>query len=227
MSVGSREPNHGGGPARTAGQLRARVRQPWASAVLAAACLLLGVGCSSTAPASYSDIKTDFRTVIQSASLGPGDEFEVRVYEEPALSGQFVVSANGQIDYPLVGTITVEGLAASQVAEMLRRRLKQGFLRSPYVVVQVKNLNSKKVFVLGEVKAPGRFPYSERMTIVEAVTLAGGFNSLAEKNYAIVTRIDASGQHRIPVPVEKIMQGLSANFTLQPGDIIYVPETIM
>jgi protein involved in polysaccharide export with SLBB domain len=201
---------------------RARIQRTIATLALACA-----GACSSTATSGYSEIKTDVRSVIQSASLGPGDEFEVRVYEEPALSGQFVVSATGQVDYPLVGTITVEGLSASQVAELLRRRLKQGFLRSPYVVVQVKNLNSKKVFVLGEVKTPGRFQYAERMSIVEAVTLAGGFNALAEKNYTIVTRIDASGQHRIPVPVEKIMQGLSANFTLQPGDIVYVPETIM
>jgi protein involved in polysaccharide export with SLBB domain len=71
-------------------------------ATLALAC---AGACSSTATSGYSEIKTDVRSVIQSASLGPGDEFEVRVYEEPALSGQFVVSATGQVDYPLVGTI--------------------------------------------------------------------------------------------------------------------------
>ena len=110
---------------------------------------------------------------------------------------------------------------------MLRRSLKQRFLRQPYVTVQVKNLSSKKVFVLGEVRSPGRFQFSEHMTIVEAVTLAGGFGSLAERNYTIVTRSDGAGQHRIAVPVEKIMQGLAANFPLQPGDIVFVPETVL
>ena len=184
-------------------------------------------GCSTTAPSGYADIRSDVRTAMQAASLGPGDEFEVRVYEEVGLSGNYMVSPAGQIDYPLVGTVTVEGLVASQVASLLRERLSRGFLRSPYVVVQVKSLSSKKVFVLGEVKTPGRFQFIERMSIVEAVTLAGGFSQLAERNYTIVTRVDAAGERRIPVPVEKIMQGLAANFLLQPGDIVYIPETIM
>ena len=169
----------------------------------------------------------DVRSAIQAASLGPGDEFDVRVYEETALSGSHVVSPTGQIDFPLVGTVTVEGLVASQVAALLRQRLAQGFLKHPYVTVQVKQLSSKKIFVLGEVKNPGRFGFTDNMTIVEAVTLAGGFASLAERNYAIVTRIEPTGERRIPVPVDKIMQGLAANFMVQPGDIIYVPETIL
>lgn len=187
----------------------------------------LALGCSTTASSGYADIRSDVRTAMQAASLGPGDEFEVRVYEEAGLSGNYMVSPAGQIDYPLVGTVTVEGLAASQVASLLRERLSRGFLRNPYVVVQVKSLSSKKVFVLGEVKTPGRFQFIERMSIVEAVTLAGGFSPLAERNYTIVTRVDAAGERRIPVPVEKIMQGLAANFLLQPGDIVYVPETVM
>lgn len=199
-------------------------------------CLLLALGvllalsngaCSSTASTGYTDVHVDVRSAIQAASLGPGDEFDVRVYEETALSGSHVVSPTGQIDFPLVGTVTVEGLVASQVAALLRQRLAQGFLKHPYVTVQVKQLSSKKIFVLGEVKNPGRFGFTDNMTIVEAVTLAGGFASLAERNYAIVTRIEPTGERRIPVPVDKIMQGLAANFMVQPGDIIYVPETIL
>ena len=200
---------------------------PLLGVLLPSALLLGALGCSSTAPSGYTDIRGDVRTAMQAASLGPGDEFEVRVYEEGGLTGNYVVSPSGQIDYPLIGTVTVEGLVASQVASLLRQRLSQGYLRNPYVVVQVKNLSSKKVFVLGEVKTPGRFQFTERMSIVEAITLAGGFNTLAERNYTIITRVDASGERRIPVPVEKIMQGLATNFLLQPGDIIYVPETIM
>ncbi len=210
-----------------------RVEAPFPSKLTGAvwARLLLVVwgvtGCSTTATSEYTDFRADVRSAIQAASLGPGDEFEVRVYEEAGLSGLYIVSPTGQIDFPLVGTVTVEGLVGSQVASLLRQRLSQGFLRNPYVTVQVKTLSSKKVFVLGAVKAPGRFQFSDAMSIVEAVTLAGGFGPLAEKNYAIVTRLDASGERRIPVPVEKIMQGLAANFLLQPGDIIYVPETIL
>lgn len=183
--------------------------------------------CSTTASSTYNNVPVDSRLAVQAASLGPGDEFEVRVYEEPALSGSFVVSPTGQVDYPLLGSLTVEGLTPQQVAGLIRTRLAAKYIRQPYVVVQVKTLNSKKIIVLGEVKSPGRFNYGDRMTIVEAITLAGGFTTLAERNYTIVTRGEAAGTRRVAVPVEKIMQGLAANFLLQPGDIVFVPETIL
>ncbi len=188
---------------------------------------LVLTGCPPAAPSTYRDIKVDVRSTIQAAALGPGDEFEVRVYEEPTLSGVYVVSPTGQIDYPLLGNLTAEGLSASQIAAMIRSRLAERYLRNPYVTVLVKSLTSKKIFVLGEVRNPGRIAYTERMSIVEAITVVGGFAALAERNYTIVTRTDASGLQRIPVPVEKIMQGRAANFLLQPGDIIYVPETVL
>ena len=204
---------------------RLSVRSVLVVSLLAAA--LWSGGCSSTASQGYTDVRVDVRSAIQAATLGPGDELEVRVYDETALSGNHVVSPVGQIDFPLIGTITVEGLVASQVAALLRQRLAQGYLKRPFVSVQIKALTSKKIFVMGEVRAPGRFGYTDNMTIVEAVTMAGGFSPLAERNYTIVTRMDPTGERRIPVPVDKIMQGLAANFLVQPGDIIYVPETIL
>lgn len=195
--------------------------------LLAPLAVLLLTGCPPAAPQTYRDVKLDVRSTMQAAALGAGDEFEVRVYEEPTLSGVYVVSPSGQIDYPLLGSLTVEGLTASQVAGLLRSRLAERYLRNPFVTVVVKALTSKKIFVLGEVRNPGRIPYTERMTIVEAITVVGGFSQLAERNYTIVTRTDASGMRRIPVPVEKIMQGVSDNFLLQPGDIVYVPETVL
>lgn len=195
--------------------------------VLTSLAALVLTGCPPAAPSTYRDIKVDVRSTIQAAALGAGDEFEVRVYEEPTLSGVYVVSPTGQIDYPLLGSLTAEGLSASQIAAMIRSRLGERYLRNPYVTVLVKSLTSKKIFVLGEVRNPGRIAYTERMSIVEAITVVGGFASLAERNYTIVTRTDASGMQRIPVPVEKIMQGRAANFLLQPGDIVYVPETVL
>lgn len=192
-----------------------------------AALLLPLVGCPSSAPVGYASVQLDQRASAQASALGPGDEIEIRVHEEPSLSGVWVISQAGTIDFPLLGTLTVEGLLASQAAAMIRARLAEKYLRNPFVAVQFRTLNSKKVLVLGEVKSPGRFNYAERLSIVDAVTLAGGFNSLAERNYVIVTRSEAGGTQRIPVPVEKIMQGLAANFLLQPGDIVYVPETIL
>lgn len=185
--------------------------------------LVLSLGCSTTATSRYRDIEVDLRSAVQASSLGPRDLIQIRVYQHKDLTADFEISPTGQIDFPLVGTLTVEGLVPSQVATLVKRKLAEGYIKSPHVNVQVKAFNSKKVFVLGRVSKPGRFAYSDSMTVIEAVTLAGGFANLAERNYTIVTR----GDRRIPVPVEKIMQGLAANFRLQPGDIVYVPETIL
>jgi len=230
VTVGRLFPQSGGNVATLKPNFLPTALRPGLARRLACAAGLwvAAAACSTTAPSTYTAVAgDDARAAIQAAALGAGDEFEVRVYEEPGLSGIYMVSPTGQIDYPLIGTITVEGLVASQVGSLLRQRLGQGFLRKPYVVVQVKNLNSKKIFVLGELKAPGRFQYTDHMSIVEAITLAGGFGPLAEKNFVIITRSDATGERRIPVPVEKIMQGLAKNFALQPGDIVYVPETVL
>jgi len=200
-----------------------KARALWMAA-LAAATICVS-GCPSTAPGGYANIRVDIQSMMQSATLGPGDVFEVRVYQEKELSALYRVAPNGQIDFPLIGALTVEGLSASQVAELIRRRLADGFIRNPYVTVVVQQFNSKKIFVLGQVARPGRFNYEDNMSIVEAITLAGGFVQAAERNYTIVTRVEDGIERRIPVPVEKIMEGLAKNFSLKPGDIVFVPET--
>ncbi|MCO4761601.1 MAG: polysaccharide export protein [Myxococcales bacterium] len=190
------------------------------------ACLCLAtmlLGCSTAANGNYQNIARDVRGAMQASTLGPGDVINVRVYLHEDLKGEYEVSPVGQINFPLIGLITIEGLTAAQVSSLVRGKLAKGFLRDPHVIVTVSHFNSKKVFVLGQVKKSGRFRYVDNMTVVEAITLAGGFGSMAEKNYVIITR----GTRRIPVPVEKIMQGLAPNFGIRPGDLVYVPQRVL
>lgn len=198
---------------------------------LAALAALSGLaGCSSceTAPTSgYEDMNKKIADELQKVGLGAGDVFEVTVYGEEPLSGLYRVNPDGSINFPLVDRVMVEGLTPNEIADELQRRLKDGFIRSPSVSVFVKEYNSKKVFVLGEVKAPGTFVYSSGMNIVEAITLAGGFLGSANVNYVIVTRHGPDGDQRIPVAVEKITEGEAPNFFLKPGDIVYVPDTLL
>lgn len=187
-------------------------------------------GCSSceTAPTSgYEEMNQKIADELQKVGLGAGDVFEVTVYGEETLSGLYRVNPDGSINFPLVDRVMVEGLTPNEIADELQRRLKDGFIRSPSVSVFVKEYNSKKVFVLGEVKAPGTFVYSAGMNIVEAITLAGGFLDSANVNYVIVTRHGPDGDQRIPVAVEKITEGEAPNFFLKPGDIVYVPDTLL
>ncbi len=158
-------------------------------------------------------------------TLGIGDVFEVRVFEEESLSGVFRVASDGTIDYPLCGRVRVVGLDSTGVSRTLTRCLKDGYLRDPQVSVFVREYNSKKVFVFGQVQKPGTFAYEDGMSIVEAITRAGGFTKLAAKNQVVVTRVLDGQEQKLRVPVEDIGIGRAPNFLLKPGDIVYVPES--
>ena len=161
-----------------------------------------------------------------SSTLGPGDVFEVKVFQEKDLSGVYRVSSAGKINFPLIGYVDVAGLTPSEVANKLAALLEKDYLRNPQVDVFVKEYNSKKIYVFGQVKKPGTFKYENGMTIVQAITLAGGFTPLAAPNKTSVTRILDGKEVRFTLAVEKIGEGAAKNFPLLPGDIIFVPESL-
>ncbi len=161
-----------------------------------------------------------------SSTLGPGDMLEVRVFQEAELSGIWRVSSEGNIDFPLCGRVSVLGKTSSEGADALTQCLQNGFLKRPSVSVLIREYNSKKIFIFGEVAKPGTFPYEENMNIIQAVLLAGGFTKSAAKNSANVTRILDGSERKIPVAVQDIGVGKEKNFLLQPGDIIFIPESL-
>ena len=183
-------------------------------------------GCAPQAPATgYEGLNATIHEKLETIGLGPGDVFSVNVYGEKALSGQHQISPEGTVDVPLIGRITVTGLTPSEIARSIKERLLDGYLKSPYVSVYVKEYNSKKIFVLGEVRKPGTFKYEDKMTIVQAVTLAGGLKALAAKDRLILTRVVEGAERKFVVPFERISEGRSSNVFLQPGDIVFVPES--
>jgi len=184
--------------------------------------------CPPSAPTTgYEHLNQAIAEQLQMVGLGPGDVFEVRVYGEAELSGQHRIAADGSIDLPLVGQMVVGGLTRQEIAERIEEKLQGGFLRSPSVSVFVKEYNSRKIFVLGQVKSPGTFAFAAGMNIVEAITLAGGFLSSANANFVVVTRKKDGEEQRIPVPVEKISQGLASNLDLQAGDIVFIADRLL
>jgi len=186
---------------------------------------LLAVGCQyPRVPDSSTSTVTAVDGGSGSNALASGDFLEVRVYQEPDLSGPFRVSPDGVIDFPLCGKVKVAGLTPGEVATSLTDCLRNGFLRRPQVVVLVKEFNSKKVFVFGDVSKPGAFPYEDGMTIVQALSQAGGFNKTASKNGVNVVRVLDGHEMKMPVKVEEIINGREKNFVLVPGDIVFVPE---
>ncbi|MBN2803153.1 MAG: polysaccharide export protein [Deltaproteobacteria bacterium] len=165
--------------------------------------------------------------VLSDSTLGPGDLFDIRVYGEKELSGQFRVSSEGTMDYPLIGTIKVADLTPSQIKTLLEKKLLEGeFLKNPQVSILVKEYSSKKISVLGEVNKPGSFSYHDGMGVVEAISLAGGFTPMARSDKTTVTRIVDGQKQNIIIEVHEISQGNAVDFNLRPGDLVFVPERV-
>lgn len=181
-------------------------------------------GCGGPQAPAFPPVPEAART-CQSAGLGPGDVVEVRVYEEKDLTGLYRLGPDGGFTFPLVGAVDATGKTPNALAAVLTERLKDGYLRNPQVSVFVKEFHSKKIFVLGEVARPGTFTYDDQMTIVQAVTLAGGLKTLAAGNRLRLTRVVGGQEQQYEVPFEDISSGRAPNVSLQPCDIVFVPES--
>lgn len=178
------------------------------------------------------------RTVCQhrAAGLGARDVINIMVFNEPSLSGEFRIGEDGTLDYPYLRRIEVSGMQASEVSDLIRRGLSeqtpdnptgQSVLVNPNVRVEIKELNSRRISVLGQVQHPGVFPHTQCLTVAQAISIAGGFTALAEKNQVRVTRMDRRGARQTFVlRVEDIVEGRAADFDIEPGDVIFVPESI-
>jgi len=155
--------------------------------------------------------------------LGPDDVVEVFVYKEPELSPTVVVRPDGKISLPLIGELMVNGKSALELQREVTQKLAQ-YIAEPSVNVIVKEVNSAKVSVLGEVKTPGMYKIKDRATILDAVALAGGFTEYARRDKVTLIRIEPNGQqHRIQINVEDQIKGRKGDlFYILPYDKIYV-----
>lgn len=189
--------------------------------------LLVTLAFVACGPTSRTVVEQPVVPPAVDTSLGIGDSFEVRVFGEPDLSGTYKVGGEGNITFPLVGVMHVEGLDAQSCAKLIADRLREGMLlRNPQVTVLIKDQTSKKIYILGQVGHPGTFNYTPSMSVVEAITVAGGFTGLAAKNDTTITRNDSGKKMIVRVPVADIGEGKAPNVYLRPGDIISVPERI-
>jgi len=155
--------------------------------------------------------------------LGPDDVVEVFVYKEPELSTTLVVRPDGKISLPLIGELSVNGKSALELQREITQKLAN-YISEPSVNVIVKEVNSAKVSVLGEVKTPGIYKIKDRATILDAVALAGGFTEYAKRDKVTLIRIEPNGQqHRIQINVEDQIKGRKGDlYYILPYDKIYV-----
>jgi protein involved in polysaccharide export with SLBB domain len=190
---------------------------------LAIALVGLSMGCASggSRPPPPVDVA---EILLPEERLTVDDVIEVRVFSEPDLSGTYRISADGTIDYPFAGRISIAGLRTGQIQSLLTTKLKEGYLRNPQVSVMVKEWNNNRVIVMGQVQKPGSVAYFQNMTIVDAIASAGGFTGIAAKNSVTLRREENGAVHSRQCPVADISEGRAANVVLRPKDILVVEE---
>ena len=161
--------------------------------------------------------------------IGPEDILMVTVWRNQELSKEVIVRPDGKISLPLIGDVVAAGLTAQALSKQIADGLAE-FMSTPTVSVQVKEINSYHVFVVGEVSKPGKIPLKSFTSVIQGISLAGGFTTFASRNSIHVLRVVKNGQGEskqvmIPVPYTDIVKGknLEANFILKAGDVIVVP----
>ena len=169
--------------------------------------------------------------------VGPADVLVITVYNQPQLSGKFVVEADGTFAYPLLGRMAGGGLSIRDVEDKIRAGLAAGYLKEPQVTVSIDQYRSQQIFVMGEVKQPGSIPFTGSMTLIEAIVRAGSTTERAGSEVMIVRSAgareattptqdpNASNAETVRVDLERLQTGaLSQNVALRPGDTIFVPR---
>ncbi|MBM4357581.1 MAG: polysaccharide export protein [Deltaproteobacteria bacterium] len=185
--------------------------------VLAAA---LPLGCHPQVPRPVS-----LPPVIEANTLGVGDVFVLIIVGEDKLPTEYTVAPDGTVDIPYIHRVKVLGLEPQQVTDLVRQRLIDGqILTNPSVSVEIKAYNSKRVVIGGEVRNPGAMPLEPGMTLVRALSQAGGLTPIARKD-GIVLRRNVEGKTRaVVVDYEAITHNQIPDVPLQSGDTIFVPQ---
>jgi polysaccharide export outer membrane protein len=162
--------------------------------------------------------------------LGPEDELEITVWKNLELSRITAIRPDGLISMPLIGDIQAAGLTADALAQRITERLKQYFATTPAVSVSVKTINSYSVFVLGEVTHPGKYQLKSYITVLQAISTAGGFTDYAKKNKLQIVRVTENGDRvrrevHIPLRYDDLVAGRGepGNIVLHSGDTVVVP----
>jgi polysaccharide export outer membrane protein len=156
--------------------------------------------------------------------IGSDDVLDIQVWKNPDLSRVVTVRPDGKISLPLLGDVQATGLTPPQLSESVATQLKEFYKEPPQVSVIVQQINSYTIYVLGEVRNPGKFVVKSGTSVVQAIALAGGFGQFASTNkMRILRRSPENKEIIIPVRYKDILTGQQANVILRPDDSIIVP----
>ncbi|HEX3121069.1 MAG TPA: polysaccharide biosynthesis/export family protein [Candidatus Acidoferrum sp.] len=189
---------------------------------------LLVLSCGSalqahqdTAPKGAPEVKT---TSDPDYKIGAQDVVRIDVWKEPEISRTTPVRPDGRISLPLLNDVQAAGLTPTQLAANISEGLKK-FITNPQVTVGVNEINSRRVYVTGEVLKPGAFPLQAGMTVLQALTSSGGFTQFAKIKGIYILRTEDGKQVKHEFNYKDVVKGKKPelNILVQPGDVIVVP----
>ena len=175
-------------------------------------------GSIAAAPSATGDSATGIYAYAPTAAEGPytldsGDRLRIVVFGQEGLTNSYAVDASGHIAMPLIGAVAARSATTEQLSSRIAAKLRDGFIREPHVAVEIEAY--RPFFILGEVTAPGQYPFVANMNAETAVAIAGGFTPRAFRKTVTLNRILNGRQERLTVPL---------TFALRPGDTINVQE---
>ena len=145
--------------------------------------------------------------------LGPGDKLHIQVLGAEDLTGDYAVGDNGTVSTPMIGDVKATGMTRAQLERAMEQKLAQGYLRNPKVSVTI--LTYRPFYILGEVQKPGEYPYTNGLSVVNAVATANGFTYRANTKRVFIKRANSSTEEEYP---------LDSSTPVAPGDTIRVAE---
>ena len=180
-----------------------------AALVLAVSLLVASIGVSPSLAAGTAAPSAD----PSQYRLGPNDKIRVMTFGEPTLTGDFFIAGSGNVALPLLGELPAAGMTAPEFQKSVENALRQDYLKNPQVSVEV--LTYRPYYILGEVNKPGEYPYTNGLTVMNAVATANGFTYRANKKKVTIRHAGADGERSTR---------LTSTTPVAPGDTIRIKE---
>ena len=176
-----------------------------------------GANGSASARATVPSLPADY-------VIGPEDVLGVVFWRDQDMTGDVTVRPDGIVTLPLLGDIAAAGLTPDVLRDQIQKAATK-YVQDPSVTVVVRQINSRKVFITGEVKTPGAYPLVGPLTVMQLIALAGGLNEWADAKSISVTRSEQGRQHSFKFNYKDVAHGkkLEQNILLKPGDTVVVP----
>lgn len=156
--------------------------------------------------------------------IGPNDVLNIFVWKEPELTQDISVMPDGRIIFPMIGEVMAKGKSVIELKDIITEKLKN-YVSNPEVTVMVRQSNSRIIYTIGKVNKPGPYPMSPDMTVLQALSTAGGFTEWADTKYVMIVRRLNGKEKMFRFNYQDFIAGknLDQNLLLESGDTIVVP----